>query len=192
LFVDFNLLQLDGFSGIVEINVTAAGSATRFLIWESTSPNQLQANFGSMASAINKNGITVGRHKAAITYGPSFFKFFVDGVKIGESVPVLAPSGLSGFSFENGAGSVNFQKKEILQSLIFKTELTERPTGRTNNDLRCNTLESMDSPTLRLGTRQRPRLKSPQQTPKAKRSNLGIPPLWMWSMRLDTYVSNGE
>jgi hypothetical protein len=123
LFVDFNLTQLDEFGGIVELNATSSGTTTRILLWKNTI-NQLQANFGGMGSVINA-AATVGRHKVCITYSASFLKYFLDGVKIGQSVSNVSPTGFNVLSFVHTGGGVSLQKKEINQTLLFKTELTE-------------------------------------------------------------------
>jgi hypothetical protein len=124
LFVDFDLLRLDGFSGIIDINTALTTTATRVLLWE-TGGTSLSANFGTQAPSINLNNPTIGRHKVVIIYSASICKLFVDGVKIGESSTSGSFSGLDVVSYVCAGGGVNFQKKNIHQTLLFPTALTD-------------------------------------------------------------------
>ena len=124
LFVDFDLLRLDGFSGIIDINTALTTTMTRVLLWE-TGGTSLSANFGTKAPAINLNNPTIGRHKVVIIYSASICKLFVDGVKIGESSTSGSFSGLDVVSYVCAGGGVNFQKKNIHQTLLFPTALTD-------------------------------------------------------------------
>ena len=124
LFVDFDLPRLDGFSGIIDINTALTTSATRVLLWE-TGGTSLSANFGQQAPSLTLNNPTIGRHKVVIIYSASICKLFVDGVKIGESSTTGSFSGLDVVSYVCAGGSVNFQQKNIHQTLLFPTALSD-------------------------------------------------------------------
>jgi len=122
VFVDFELYTLDGFEGVIEI-IKTTGGADRWLIWRNNANLQLYSSFG--ASNLGAT-IGIGRHKACFVYTPTSLKYFVDGVKVGDATTMgTFTGGFDKLDFENSAGSVYFQKKNIYESVVSKTEFTE-------------------------------------------------------------------
>jgi hypothetical protein len=72
------------------------------------------------------SAISIGRHKVCFTYTPTLVKYFVDGVKIGQNTSTGSiTGGFDKLDFENSAGGVNIQKKNIYESVVSKTEFTD-------------------------------------------------------------------
>ena len=122
VFVDFELYTLDGYEGVIEI-IKTTGGADRWLIWRINANLQLYSSFG--ASNLGAT-IGIGRHKACFVYTPTSLKYFVDGVKVGDTTSMgTFTGGFDKLDFENSAGSVYIQKKNIYESVVSKTAFTE-------------------------------------------------------------------
>ena len=126
LYVEFNVSTGEGIGGIVEI-VNSSSPTNRVLLWDASSGSliNLSANFGSKSVAITANNISLGTHKAALTYNSTLTKFFLDGVKIGESQSITSYTGISKIDLENIAGTVNFQQKRIKEVKLYTTALSD-------------------------------------------------------------------
>ncbi len=122
VFVDFELYTLDGFEGVIEI-INTSNANQRFLIWRYN--NGLDLYFQPYGTYFS-SAISIGRHKVCFTYTPTLVKYFVDGVKIGQNTSTGSiTGGFDKLDFENSAGGVNIQKKNIYESVVSKTEFTD-------------------------------------------------------------------
>jgi hypothetical protein len=127
LYVEFNVSTGEGIGGIVEI-VNSSSPTNRVLLWDASSGSliNLSAFFGAKSGGITVNNISLGTHKAALTYNSTLTKFFLDGVKIGELQSNASYTGISKIDLENTAGTVNFQQKRIKEVKLYTTALTEQ------------------------------------------------------------------
>ena len=124
VFVDFEIFTTTGFGGIIEI-INTSIVTQRLLIWEN-SGTSLELNIGSgIGGSSISTPATIGRHKALFTYTSGAIKFFLDGVKIGQSTPTSLSGGFNKLDFYHAQGGVFTQKKHINQALLFTSELTE-------------------------------------------------------------------
>jgi hypothetical protein len=124
VFVDFEIFTTSEFGGIIEI-INTSSTGQRLLLWENASTSlELNISGGIGGGSIGTTA-TIGRHKAVFTYTASAIKFFLDGVKIGQTTPSTLTGGFDKLDFEHSQGGVFIQKKNINQALVFTSELTE-------------------------------------------------------------------
>lgn len=124
-YVEFTTYNQENYGGIFEI-INTSNLSQRLLIWVTSTDNQISLNVGNMGGVhINKNNVSIGKHKAVFTYTTSKIKFFLDGEKVGETTPSSLTGGFNKVDFYHPQGTVYIQKKEISQAVLFKEELTD-------------------------------------------------------------------
>jgi hypothetical protein len=124
VFVDFEIFTTSEFGGIIEI-INTSSTGQRLLLWENASTSlELNISGGIGGGSIGTTA-TIGRHKAVFTYTASAIKFFLDGVKIGQTTPSTLTGGFDKLDFEHSQGGVFIQKKNINQALVSKSAFTE-------------------------------------------------------------------